>query len=92
MPRLKTKIADIAKEYSGIDLDIQIRRDVDRVLYQKPFVITSDSIILDHCISWVRRYLLLLDKEGIDDPRTRTVLMAALKYRTFVEYREAHII
>ena len=51
--RLKTKIADIAEEYSRLDLDIQIRRDVDRALYQKAFVITSDSIILDHCISWV---------------------------------------
>jgi hypothetical protein len=52
--RLKTLIADIAESggYS-FDLDIQILRDVDRTLYDKELVITSDSIILDHSISWV---------------------------------------
>ena len=52
--RLKALIADIAEagEYS-FDLDIQIRRDVDRALYGKERVITTDSIILDHCASWV---------------------------------------
>lgn len=49
--RLKALIADVAKVYP-FDLDIQIRKDVDRELYQKELVITSDSIILDHCISW----------------------------------------
>ena len=50
----KALIADIAEagEYS-FDLDIQIRRDVDRALYGKERVITTDSIILDHCASWV---------------------------------------
>ena len=52
--RLKALIADIAEAggYS-FDLDIQIRRDVDRALYGKERVITTDSIILDHCASWV---------------------------------------
>lgn len=51
--RLKKRIADIA-EKTGVDrLDIQIIRDVDRTLYDKELVITSDSIILDHCRSWV---------------------------------------
>lgn len=51
--RLKTLIADIAEsgDYS-FDLDIQIIRDVDRTLYELERVITSDSIILDHSISW----------------------------------------
>ena len=35
------------------DLDIRIQKDVDRELYDKELVVTSDSIILDHCISWV---------------------------------------
>ena len=50
--RLKALIADIAESggYS-FDLDIQILRDVDRTLYDKELVITSDSIILDHCVS-----------------------------------------
>ena len=50
--RLKARIADIA-ETDPFDLDIQVRKDVDRALYDKENVITSDSVILDHCISWV---------------------------------------
>ena len=50
--RLKVLIAEIAEGYD-LDLDIQIRKDVDRELYGKENVITSDSIILDHCKSWV---------------------------------------
>ena len=51
--RLKARIADIAEETGCSDLDIQILRDVDRTLYDKELVITSDSVILDHCRSWV---------------------------------------
>ena len=50
--RLKTCMAEIGEEYP-FALDIQILREVDRELYGRKFVITSDSIILDHCISWV---------------------------------------
>ena len=50
--RLKVLIAEIAEGYD-MDLDIQIRKDVDRELYGKENVITSDSIILDHCKSWI---------------------------------------
>ena len=50
--RLKARIADIAEDYS-FDLDIRILREVDRELYGKENVITSDSIILDHCLSWI---------------------------------------
>ena len=50
--RLKTCLAEIGEKYPYA-LDIQILREVDRELYDKEFVITSDSIILDHCISWV---------------------------------------
>ena len=50
--RLKTLIADVGEEYS-FDLDIQIRKDVDRALYGKENVITSDSVILDNCGSWI---------------------------------------
>lgn len=52
--RLKALIADMAEaENCPFDLDIRLLRDVDRTLYQKGLVISSDSIILDHCISWV---------------------------------------
>ncbi len=50
--RLKARIADIGEGYD-FSLDIQILKDVDRTLYQKEHVITSDSIILDNCRSWV---------------------------------------
>ena len=50
--RLKTCLAEIGEEYP-FALDIQILREVDRELYSKEHVITSDSIILDHCVSWV---------------------------------------
>jgi len=50
--RLKAKIAGLAEGYP-FDLDIRIQRDVDRELYGKELVATSDSIILDHCLSWV---------------------------------------
>ena len=50
--RLKTCMAEIGEEYP-FALDIQIHREVDRELYDKEHVITSDSIILDHCVSWV---------------------------------------
>ena len=49
--RLKARMADIA-EGAPFDLDIQVRKDVDRELYTRENVITSDSVILDHCISW----------------------------------------
>ena len=50
--RLKALIAEIAEELA-VDTDIQILRDVDRALYSKENVITSDAIILNHCVSWV---------------------------------------
>ena len=49
--RLKSLIADIGEHYP-FALNIEILRDVDRALYEKENVITSDSIILDHCKSW----------------------------------------
>ena len=50
--RLKVRIAEIGEEYP-IDLDIRILKDVDRELYGREQVITSDSVILEHCGSWV---------------------------------------
>lgn len=46
-------IAETAEQNKSFDLDIRILRDVDRTLYGKEGVITSDSIILDHCSSWI---------------------------------------
>ena len=50
--RLKTLMAE-AGEARSFNLDIQIRKDIDRSLYEKENVVTSDSIIQDRCFSWV---------------------------------------
>ena len=61
--RLKTKIADLA-ESCPFGLDIRIQKDVDRELYHREMVVTSDSIILDHCASWVNLTAQCLSKIG----------------------------
>ncbi len=50
--RLKALIADIGEEFNA-EPDIQVLKDVDRSLFGKEYVITSDSVILDHSASWV---------------------------------------
>ena len=60
--RLKVKIAEIA-EGCPFDLDIRIQKDVDRELYNKELVVTSDSVILDHCASWVNLTAACLSKD-----------------------------
>ena len=61
--RLKALIADIGEEFA-FGLDIQILRDVDRSLYGRENVITSDSVILDHCVSWVNLAAECLKETG----------------------------
>ena len=61
--RLKALIADIGEKYP-FTLDIQIRKDVDRELYGKENVITSDSVILDNCKSWINLTPKCLAKYG----------------------------
>lgn len=62
--RLKTLIAETAEGNYAFDLIIQICRDVDRTLYQKEYVITSDSVILDHCVSWVNLTAECMKRKG----------------------------
>lgn len=50
--RLKSLISELGQD-CAFSLDIRILKDVDRSLYDKENVITSDAIILDHCRSWV---------------------------------------
>ena len=56
--RLKTKIQKIDPF-----VDVQIVQHVDSILYEKANVITSDSIILDACLSWLNLMALCLKKE-----------------------------
>ena len=62
--RLKTLIAETAEGNYEFDLDIQICRDVDRVLYLKEYVITLGSVILDHCVSWVNLTAECVKRKG----------------------------
>ena len=63
--RLKALIADIMEAGAyPFHLDIKILRGVDRALYRKDFVITSDSIILDHCASWVNLTAECMGRKG----------------------------
>ncbi len=66
--RLKMLLADIAEAYP-LDLDILILRDVDRTLYDKENVITSDSIILDHCRSWINLTAICMERLGLEGLR-----------------------
>ena len=63
--RLKTLMAETAEaEHCPFDLDIRVLKDVDRVLYRKELVVTSDSVILDHCVSWVNLTAECMKRRG----------------------------
>ena len=59
--RLKTLIAEVGEE---THYDILVTDDVDRILYQKENVVSSDSIILDHCKSWVNLTAQCVSEKG----------------------------
>ncbi len=63
--RLKTLIAHMAESFS-FPLDIQILENVDRALYDKENVISSDSVILDHCKSWINLGAKCVEKRGVN--------------------------
>ena len=65
--RLKALIAEVG-ENNSFDLDIQVLDEVDKNLWDKDNVITSDSIILDHCHSWVN-----LMKRCLETHNTKTL-------------------
>ncbi len=50
--RLKTRIAEIAEE-ELFEIGVEVAGSVDRTLYDLPNVISSDSVILDHCPGWL---------------------------------------
>ena len=61
--RLKSLIAEIGEEFA-FGLDIQILRDVDQSLYGKGSVITTDSVIMDHCVGWVNLAAECMKEKG----------------------------
>ncbi|MGI6204260.1 MAG: DUF434 domain-containing protein [Anaerovoracaceae bacterium] len=68
--RLKTFIAETSEETAGpnapLDLDIRICRNVDRMLYGRELVITSDSVIMDKCRSWYDLTGRAVERAGAD--------------------------
>lgn len=68
--RLKTFIAETAEETADpdapLDLDIRICRDVDRMLYGRGLVITSDSVIMDKCASWYNLTGRIIERTGAE--------------------------
>ena len=66
--RLKALIAEIG-EKDPLTLDIRILKDVDRSLWAKENVISSDSIILDHCRSWVNLLARCAEKQNVQPLR-----------------------
>lgn len=61
--RLKSRIADIW-EGCEMELDIEVRNDVDKALYEQNYVITADAMILDRCKSWCNPVASCLEKTG----------------------------
>lgn len=62
--RLKALLAEEAEKI-GLPVDIRVEKDVDHTLYGRECVITSDSVILDHCSSWYSLGAALIPKEKI---------------------------
>ena len=50
--RLKARIAEIVEE-ERFDAEIELADRVDQTLYELSNVVTGDSVILDHCKSWL---------------------------------------
>lgn len=64
--KLKSFILELAAQYR-LEVLVHVIPDVDKTLYAKDGVITSDAIILDNCKSWVNLVpYLLREQEQID--------------------------
>ena len=50
--RLKALLAEVGEAYP-FALDVRVLGGVDRMLYGKENVVSSDSVVLDRCVSWV---------------------------------------
>ena len=61
--RLKALMAELAAGYP-FALDIHVQNNVDRELYEKENVISSDSIILDRCLSWINLAALCMERQN----------------------------
>ena len=65
--RLKAQIAELFSG-SSVTAEFAVIRDVDRSLYGRENVITSDAVILDHCRSWFNLVRRAIQNELGDYP------------------------
>ena len=65
--RLKAKLQECF-EGSSVKTEYEIINDVDRSLYDKDIVITSDAVILDRCKSWFNLVRKAIEAEITDYP------------------------
>ncbi len=66
--RLKALLAEIGEGYP-FGLDIQVLKAVDSALWDKDNVVTTDSIILDHCLGWFNLIKICVQKHGAETLR-----------------------
>ncbi len=65
--RLRGLLEDVGSAYS-FSLDVRVQGGVDRSLFGKEHVISSDSLVLDRCASWInltKRCMELRDRQTI---------------------------
>ena len=70
--RLSAKIEDKFED-SSVDVVCEVINDVDKNLYGKENVITSDAIILDNCVSWFNLTERAIKAEIGDYPFVRII-------------------
>jgi len=50
--RLKTRIMELLSG-CGYDFSVELINNVDKLLKEKSYIVTSDAIILNECVSWI---------------------------------------
>ena len=65
--RLKQQIVELLKQFS-FEVQVEVIQNVDAVLEKLDYVITSDAIILDKCISWINLNRRIIEENMGDYP------------------------
>lgn len=61
--KLKTKIYELLASYP-FEVSVELVDNADVILETKDFVVTSDSIILNKCNSWINLIPIILDRQN----------------------------
>lgn len=64
--RLKQKIIEILNSFP-FEVEVEVINNVDGVLEKLDYVVTSDAIILDKCISWINLNAKIIEEIGESD-------------------------